>query len=324
MSSNIVRGRFAPTPSGELHIGNARTALLAWLQTRAAGGTFVLRMEDIDKPRCRPELAEQITEDLRWLGLHWDEGPEAGDPFGPYVQSARGHLYEEALQTLRERGHLYPCYCSRAELHAISSAPHGLSSEGPSYPGTCRFLTEAEREARAAVKAPAFRFAMPAEDIAFRDLAAGAQVFPGGAGGDFVVQRADGIVAYQLAAAVDDAAMGITDVLRGWDLLDSTPRQLMLLRALGCEPPRYTHVPLLYGPDGQRLSKRHGSLSVSAIRRAGVPAETLLGVLAYLSGLTNRPEPVQADELTRDFRLAAFPRHPVQLSRQLLRLLSAG
>ncbi len=308
----MLRGRFAPTPSGQLHIGNARTALLAWLQARHAGGQFLLRMEDIDKPRSRPELAEQIVTDLRWLGLDWDEGPDVGGPHGPYVQSQREDLYREALNQLTESGWLYPCYCSRAELQAIASAPHGLASEGPCYPGTCRHLTPEQRTERAARgKQPSLRFAMPHQAISFTDLAAGAQTFPAGAGGDFVVLRADGIFAYQLAVVVDDAAMGVTHVLRGWDLLDSTPRQIILFEALGLPVPEFAHVPLLFGPDGQRLSKRHGAVAVASMRESGMRPEVLVGYLAYLSGLLDRPEPVRAAELVPGFDLARVPREPV-------------
>lgn len=320
-SAARIRGRFAPTPSGRLHVGNARTALLAWLQIRHAGGQIALRMEDIDKPRSRPELAEQIVRDMRWLGLDWDEGPDVGGPCGPYEQSERGALYEEALARLVAGGHVYPCYCSRAELAAVASAPHGLAAEGPAYPGTCRLLSASERAQRAAVKTPSLRFAMPDRAFAFDDLAAGRQRFAVGAGGDFIVRRADGIVAYQLAVVVDDAAMGVTDVLRGWDLLDSTPRQLALYEALGLHAPRFAHVPLLCGPDGSRLAKRHDSLSMEAMHQAGVKPEQVVGWLAYVSGLIERPEPIAAGELVAGFDLSRVPTEPVTVSDELLMLL---
>lgn len=314
-----MRGRFAPTPSGQLHIGNARTALLAWLQVRRAGGQFVLRMEDIDKPRSRPALAEQILHDLRWLGLQWDEGPDVGGPFAPYTQSEREEFYRAALKRLADAGWVYPCYCSRAEIMAVASAPHGLSEEGPHYPGTCRRLTEDQRAERGARgKPPSLRFAMPDEPLAFTDLAAGPQQFPPGAGGDFVVHRADGVIAYQLAVVVDDAAMAITDVLRGWDLLDSTPRQILLYRALGLPAPRFAHVPLLFGPDGQRLSKRHGAVAVASMREAGASPEKVLGYLAWLSGLTDRPDPVTTAELVSLFDLSRVPKAPVTVSEETL------
>ncbi|HEU4965789.1 MAG TPA: tRNA glutamyl-Q(34) synthetase GluQRS [Bacilli bacterium] len=318
-----TRGRFAPTPSGQMHIGNAWTALLAWWQIRQAGGEFVLRMEDVDKPRSRPEYAEQILTDLRWLGLDWDEGPDLGGKYAPYTQSEREGLYEAAMEQLLRDGWLYPCYCSRAELMAIASAPHGLSAEGPVYPGICRGLTSVERAEKAARKDPSYRFRVPDHPVAYEDLLAGRQAFEAGFGGDFVVKRADGIIGYQLAVVVDDAAMEITDVLRGYDLLDSTPRQLLLYEALGLEPPRFTHVPLLCGPGGERLSKRDKSLTLAAIRDAGTSAEQLVGLLAYLGGLLERPEPVRAGELIKTFDLQAIPKDPITLSEQLLQSLTS-
>jgi len=317
----MMRGRFAPTPSGLMHIGNARTALLAWLQVRKAGGAFILRMEDIDKPRSKREYADSILDDLRWLGLDWDEGPDLNGPYAPYTQSFREELYAEAIHRLEADGWLYPCYCSRAELLSMASAPHGLDSEGPAYTGACRGLTPAEREAREYKKTPSLRFTMPDQPLDYVDHVAGVRRFASGAGGDFVVKRADGIFSYQLAVVVDDAAMGITDVLRGWDLLDSTPRQLQLFQALGLPAPRYAHVPLLHGPDGQRLSKRHGSLALSSLRSTGRKPEEVVGVLAALSGLQDRPEPAAPVELLADFDLAKVGTEPSVLTEELLRKL---
>ncbi|MCZ8515724.1 tRNA glutamyl-Q(34) synthetase GluQRS [Paenibacillus filicis] len=317
----MIRGRFAPTPSGLLHLGNAYTALLSWLQIRQAGGQFVMRMEDIDKPRSRPEYALQIMDDLRWLGIDWDEGPDVGGPYAPYTQSERLKLYEDALERLRREGRLYPCYCSRAELHSIASAPHGLSSEGPVYTGRCRKLTAQERAAREAVKAPSLRFALPNHGLSFTDGIQGPQKLPAGYGGDFVVRRADGILCYQLAVVVDDAAMGITDVLRGADLLDSTPRQLLLFEALQLQPPRYTHVPLLFGPDGERLSKRREAVTVAGIRAAGTPPEAVIGRLAYWAGLTDRPEPLKAAELISRFELSRVATSGIRVSSDSLQAL---
>ncbi|MDQ0189798.1 tRNA glutamyl-Q(34) synthetase GluQRS [Alicyclobacillus cycloheptanicus] len=304
------RGRFAPTPSGRLHLGNARTALLAWLQMRNAGGTFILRMEDIDRARSRLDIAAELLTDLRWLGIDWDEGPDIGGPYAPYTQSEREALYEAAYERLQQAGLLYPCYCSRAELTAIASAPHGLPAEGPVYPGTCRHLSPAERAERAARKQPAMRFSLPDRPVSFHDLVLGWQHFPAGYGGDFIVKRADGVFSYQLAVVADDAAMHITDVLRGDDLLDSTPRQIWLYEALGLPVPQFAHVPLLLGPDGRRLAKRDGAIAIAELRRLGVRPERVVGQFAYSCGLIDRPEPVAARELIPLFDLTRLNRIP--------------
>lgn len=316
------RGRFAPTPSGLLHIGNAFAALSSWLQIRQAGGEFVLRIEDIDKPRSRPAFAEQQMDDLRWLGVDWDEGPRVGGPFAPYEQSHRDELYEATLDQLRRGGFLYPCYCSRAELASIASAPHGLSSEGAAYPGFCRHLTEDERAAKALLKEPALRFRMPSSPLYFNDGFAGEQNYDGEALGDFVVKRADGMFSYQLAVVVDDAAMGITDVVRGADLLDSTPRQLAIYEALGFAPPAFAHVPLLGDARGERLSKRDKSLTLATLRSEGVRAERLNGLIAYVAGWIADLQPVTATELIPFF---APPRasgpQPLPIGDDMLRWL---
>ncbi|WP_274361373.1 tRNA glutamyl-Q(34) synthetase GluQRS [Paenibacillus thermotolerans] len=318
----MIRGRFAPTPSGFMHIGNLSTALLAWLQVRKAGGRFVLRMEDIDKPRSKPELARQIIEDLRWLGLDWDEGPGEGGPYAPYLQSLREAYYEEAFRKLQYSGWLYPCYCSRADLAALATAPHGLHAEGPVYPGTCRALTDEQRRSHEALKRPSYRFALPDKPFVFKDGIAGTQRFPAGAGGDFVVKRADAVIGYQLAVVVDDAAMHITDVVRGSDLLDSTPRQLALYDALGLPAPRFAHVPLLLGPDGRRLSKRDASLTAAAIRQHGLAAETVVGMIAHVIGWIEKPEPLRPSELVDKFKLETVPNRPLQLTANHYDLLT--
>ncbi|MFB6365224.1 tRNA glutamyl-Q(34) synthetase GluQRS [Paenibacillus elgii] len=316
------RGRFAPTPSGPMHIGNAFTALLAWLQMRHASGTFVLRIEDIDGPRSRPEYTQLIVEDLTWMGLDWDEGPATDGPYGPYLQSQRLELYEQATRRLQRSERLYPCYCSRAELAAIASAPHGLASEGAAYPGLCKALSEEERERKAQFKPPSLRVAVPERSFSFEDGFAGVQHVPCGALGDFVVKRADGQFSYQLAVVVDDTAMGITDVLRGADLLDSTHRQLVLYELLEADPPSFCHVPLLCAPEGDRLSKRNRSLSVAALRAAGVPPERLIGCLAYVAGLLDRPEPAKAAELIPLFSLKRLSGECIALNRETLALLT--
>ncbi|WP_334072878.1 MULTISPECIES: tRNA glutamyl-Q(34) synthetase GluQRS [Paenibacillus] len=312
----MKRGRFAPTPSGEMHLGNAKIALLSWLQMRAVLGEFVLRIEDIDTQRSRADIAERIPEDLRWLGLDWDFGPAADDRLGPYTQSMRLSYYEDALAQLEQTGRLYPCYCSRAELLSMAGAPHGLASEGAPYAGTCRNLDPEERKEREKRKSPSLRFAIGEDPIRFDDGIAGPQSFPPGSGGDFVVRRADGLFSYQLAVTVDDALMGITDVLRGGDLLDSTPRQLELYLALGCAPPDFSHAPLLLGEDGRRLAKRHGDLSLASLRAAGKQPEAIIGWLAKTSGLIDRYEPVAAKELIRSFSLDRIAKQPYYLSKK--------
>jgi glutamyl-tRNA synthetase len=281
-----VRGRYAPSPSGALHLGNLRTALLAWLFARARGGAFVLRVEDLDRPRVRPGGAAQMLDDLRWLGLDWDEGPDIGGPYGPYYQSARQALYAAALAHLRARDLLYPCYCSRAELARIASAPH--ADEPPPYSGACRSLSARERTAReAAGGRPAWRFCAPSASISFTDQIAGAVTEDVATTvGDFVVRRSDGIVAYQLAVVVDDALMGITQVVRGADLLASTARQLALCDALGYQRPReYAHAPLALDAAGARLAKRDAAAGLTAARESGMNPAGILGTLAASCGL---------------------------------------
>ncbi|HET7658232.1 MAG TPA: tRNA glutamyl-Q(34) synthetase GluQRS [Bacillales bacterium] len=313
---DLIRGRFAPTPSGELHIGNALAALLAWLQIREANGEFILRMENLDQPRSRPEYARQILDDLRWLGIDWDEGPDVGGPYGPYNQSERGYLYKKTMDRLKKQDRVYPCFCSRKELRGIASAPHGRQ---PIYPGICRGLTVEEQAAKRKVKDPSFRFKIPEESVSFNDGVHGELQFPSGYGGDFVVKRADGIISYQLAVVADDAAMKITHVLRGADLLESTPKQIFLYRALGFAAPEFSHVPLIYGPDGKRLSKRHGSaITLSAIRKAGTKPEWLIGRLVALAGLINRPEPIKAAELIGEFQLSSVSGKPMRISDEWL------
>ncbi len=255
-----------------MHLGNARTALLAWQQVRRAGGRFALRIEDLDRDRCRPEWELALREDLAWLGLTWDvEGPR---------QSERGAAYEAALAQLARDGHLYECYCSRAEVRA-ASAPHGPSDDGPIYPGTCRTLTVGDRERRRAEgRRPALRLRVEPGVIAFDDVLHGVVAQDVAATvGDFIVRRSDGLHAYQLAVVVDDAALGVTDVARGDDLLGSTPRQILLQQLLGLQPVRYAHVPLLLDGAGARLAKRDGAATIRAVRESGARAADLADAL---------------------------------------------
>ncbi|HET6440255.1 MAG TPA: tRNA glutamyl-Q(34) synthetase GluQRS [Anaeromyxobacter sp.] len=309
-----TRGRFAPSPTGSLHLGNARTALLSWLAAREGGGGYVLRIEDLDRPRVRPGAEKAILEDLRWLGLDWDEGPDVGGPAGPYRQSERLERYAAAMAELRAQGLIYPCFCSRAEVAAAVQAPQGPGDEGPRYPGTCRDLPAAEVARRTAQRPPAWRFRVPSGEIAFLDGVHGSQRREvTGECGDFVVARADGIPAYQLAVVVDDAAMQVTQVVRGDDLLPSTARQLLLYRALGLQEPRFAHLPLVLGEDGARLAKRHGALSLPELRARGADPRAVAGLLASLSGLAPAGARLWPRQLIGGFALARVPREPARL-----------
>ncbi len=273
-----------------MHLGHARTALLTWLRARQQGGQIVMRIEDIDGPRVVSGAADAICRDHEWLGLDWDEGPT--------YQSMRDDAYEQALTALREAGLVYPCTCSRKEIAEIASAPH--DGEGPRYPGTCRGgVTRPDR-----VAALRFRFDDPSPG--FDDLVFGPQP-AGGVGGDFVLRRADGAWAYQLAVVVDDADAGITEVIRGADLLASTPRQIALYRALGKPVPRFAHVGLVLDPDGRRLSKRFGATPIETFRDAGQRPEELVGRLAHSLGLTSTPAPTRPVDLVSALDLTRIP-----------------
>ena len=284
-----MTGRFAPSPTGRMHLGNIFTALLAWLSVRSQGGRMLLRIEDLDPQRSRAAYAEQLRRDLGWLGLDWDgEMPP---------QSTRSPVYAAHFAKLEEQGLIYPCYCSRSELHD-ASAPH--ASDGTLlYAGTCRNLTDAQRAAK--TKTPCWRVAVPDEDVSFTDGLQGAYTQNlARACGDFIVRRADGVYAYQLAVVTDDAQAGVTQVVRGSDLLSSTPRQIWLQRQLGFPEPGYYHVPLLVAPDGRRLSKREKDLDMGALRNRYTP-EQLLGMLAHACGLLSHSESVRAGELAEEF-----------------------
>lgn len=311
----MLRGRYAPSPTGALHLGNARTALLAWLHARAAGGAFVMRVEDLDAGRVRPRIMETQLAELRWLGLDWDEGPDVGGPFPPYVQSERTGLYDGALRRLAERGLLFECTCSRRDIQQAASAPHA-GEEGPRYPGTCRArllppgLPSYLAHGRGRV---ALRVRVEPERVAFADGVMGGCAFdPAAEGGDFVVRRKDGAAAYQLAVTVDDAAMAITHVVRGADLLASTARQLVLYRALELHAPAFLHVPLLLGPDGERLAKRHGAVSLGELRAAGLPPERVVGWLASSCGLTAAGESLAPAALLPRWDADRLPRLPTR------------
>ena len=273
--------RLAPSPTGALHLGNARSFLLAWLWARAGGAEVVLRIEDLDGPRTRAGAVDEVRADLAWLGLDWDrEAP---------LQSARGPAYAAALAALHAAGRVYPCVCTRAEVERAASAPHE-GDDGPVYPGTCRgrFASAAEAE-RETGRAPCWRFALGpgpgGGEVAWDDAFRGREAHDPGRGGDFVVAKRSGEAAYQLAVVVDDAAQGVTDVIRGDDLVPSTPRQLLLYAALGLPAPRFAHLPLVRGPDGRRLAKRHGDSRLAHYRALGVSPARVVALLARWSGL---------------------------------------
>lgn len=293
-----MRGRFAPSPSGRMHLGNLFAALIAWLDVRSLGGEMLLRMEDLDPARCRPAYGEQLAEDLRWLGLDWDLG--WGEDRPDFAQSKRTALYQEAFHQLEERGLLYPCWCSRKDLLA-ASAPHAADGSRR-YSGRCRHLSAEKKAAlMESGRAPAWRVRAPEEEIAFTDGNYGhCQENLARDCGDFIARRSDGVYAYQLAVAVDDGRMGVNRVVRGRDLLSSTPRQIWLLKELGYPAPSYAHIPLLLGEEGRRLSKRDGDLDVGVLRQRYRPQE-ILGFLGHQAGLLDRPEPVTARELLPHF-----------------------
>ena len=290
MSSCI--GRFAPTPSGRMHLGNVFSALMAWASVRSQNGSLILRIEDLDIRAHNPQYTSLLLDDLQWLGLTWDKGP--------YYQSKRTELYQEALLDLKHQGLLYPCFCSRADLHA-AQAPH--ASDGTYvYAGTCRNLSQSEREELSTHKIPATRMQVPNAIYTFEDRVYGptSQNLAESCG-DFIIQRADGVFAYQLAVVVDDADMGITEVVRGSDLLSSTPRQLYLQDMLGLSHPIYAHLPLLVAPDGRRLSKRNHDLDLGVLRSQGKTPEEILGFLAYCIGLAEKEEPLSAVQIANRF-----------------------
>lgn len=302
-----MRGRFAPSPTGPLHLGNLRSALLAWLDARSSGGELLLRVEDLDPERARPAAVDGLFEDLEWLGLDWD-GPV-------WRQSQRGEAYAEALERLGNAGRVYPCWCSRAEVARAASAPHA-GEDGPVYPGTCR-THPAPRSART----PSLRFAVQPGVVSFVDGLRGPfSQDVAAAVGDFVVRRADGVASYQLAVVVDDAAAGVTHVVRGDDLLSSTPRQLQLYAALGAIAPRFTHVPLLVEVDGTRLAKRAGAWTAQALRARGATPEALVGLLAAWSGLGDG-RPVRARELIGAFRWADVRAAPAVVTQAAVEAL---
>jgi glutamyl-tRNA synthetase len=308
----MSRGRYAPSPTGSLHLGNARTAIAAWWRARVSGSGLVMRVEDLDAPRTVSEAVTGNLGELRWLGLEWDEGPDVGGQLGPYRQSERSELYLEALERLRSEGRVFECYLSRRELRELSSAPHGAT---PVYGERERLLNSraAERK-RAQGKTPSLRLRAPPGEIAFDDLLQGPQRFDALQDvGDIVLRRADGAWAYQFAVAVDDAAMAIEEVVRGADLLPSTAAQLLVYRALALPAPAFLHVPLLLDEAGQRLAKRRGSLTLAALRERGVDPRRVAGLLAQTLGLIPELVPLSPAELLGTAGTARLRREPHRL-----------
>lgn len=300
-------GRFAPSPSGRLHLGNVLCALLAWASARSRGGRVLLRVEDLDTARCADnQRIEQLLNDLHWFGFDWDGGEDPAD-----YQSRRGDIYASCFDRLEEQGLLYPCYCTRAALHA-ASAPHNSDRQAV-YDGRCRIRRERGEEPPTG-RVPAWRIRVPDETIAVQDGVQGlySQQLARDCG-DFILRRADGVVAYQLAVVADDALTGVTEVVRGRDLLSSTPRQLYLYRLLGFTPPRFYHIPLLLREDGTRLSKRDGALDIGVLRARFSSPEPLIGLLAFHAGLLPRPEPLPLYALPPLFDWKKVPREDIRL-----------
>ena len=309
-----MKGRFAPSPTGRMHLGNVYAALLSWLSAKSQDGAWVLRIEDIDPQRSRQEYADQLMADLEWLGLTWDEGP--------FCQSQRGTIYEEYLERLHSLGLTYPCYCTRADIMA-TQAPH--ESDGRIvYKGTCRptnnssLLTphsSLKNTPNSSLRIPATRLIVPNEEISFTDGHYGTHSINLATHcGDFILRRADGAWAYQLAVVVDDALMGITEVVRGRDLLLSVPQQIYLHRLLGFTPPSFCHLPLLCNLEGQRLCKRDKSLDLGELRKNHTPEE-IIGRLAFYAGLTDCPEPIEASSLIQDFSWEKIPIEDIKVSQ---------
>jgi len=318
------RGRLAPSPTGLVHLGNARTSLVAWLSVRSRGGTLVYRLEDLDRARVVEGLEEAAVEDLRWLGIDWDEGPDSGGAFAPYEQSKRSGLYEAALDHLLAAERIFPCSRSRRDLEGIASAPHGEATSP--YPKALR-PRAAEENWLERIRADsgldaAVRFAVAGGEITFVDRALGARHEDVSTTvGDFVVRRRDGVFAYQLAVVVDDLAMQIDDVVRGADLVDSTARQIQLIDALGGERPAYAHVPLVVNARGEKLSKRDDATTLRSLREAGVTPEQVTGYLAFSLGLLERPTPTPPSALVARFSWDALRAEELVLPDDVAALL---
>ncbi|MBC7252997.1 MAG: glutamate--tRNA ligase [Actinobacteria bacterium] len=315
----MVRVRFAPSPTGHLHLGSARTALFNWLFARGQGGTFILRIEDTDPERSSRSMEESILRDLKWLGLDWDEGPDVGGPHAPYRQSERGEVYREHARLLVEKGLAYPCFCTPEQLE---EKKRRALAEGrsPLYDGSCRDLSPGEiRRREAGGERPALRFRVPEREIAFQDLVHGLVRFPVGSVGDFIILRSDGRAGFHFSVVVDDATMGITHVIRGEDHLTNTARHLLLFEALGYPAPMYLHHSLLLGPDGGKMSKRHGATAVREYREMGYLPQALANYLALLSwSPPEGREVLDLGELVELFDIGDLSRSPAVFDRERL------
>lgn len=319
MRAMTLRTRFAPSPTGQLHVGNARTALFSALLAAQAGGEFILRIEDTDAERSRSEFETVLLADLAWLGLHWQEGPDVGGPHAPYRQSERSRIYRTFIDKLAEHGRTYPCFCTPAEL-ALARKTQLAAGQPPRYAGTCAGLTTAEIESRLAQgMKPALRFRVPEKGATeFDDLIRGAQRFAHKDIGDFVIRRADGSPAFFFSNALDDALMSVNQVLRGEDHLANTPRQLLILEALGLRAPRYGHLPLVLGAGSAPLSKREGGGSLQELRTEGILPEALMNYLARLGHVYAHDDFLTFAELAQDFKLAHIGHAPAHFDQAQL------
>lgn len=318
------RVRFAPSPTGELHVGNARTALFNWLFARHHGGSLVLRIEDTDESRSALSYQVNLLDDLKWLGLDWDEGPAKDGAYGPYKQSERLDLYAEHLKKLIDADLVYPCYCTEEELEEERQSLI-LSKRMPRYMGKCRNLSSGERDALAARgRKPSWRFKVPPTTVAFNDLVRGVIRFEGESIGDFIIVRSNGMPAYNFAAVIDDHSMAITHVIRGEDHLSNTALQIMLYRAFGFEPPVFAHHCLILGKDHAKLSKRHGSVSVGEFRRKGYLPEALVNYLGLLgSSFADAREVLSLSEMVEAFSLERASKSGAVFDEEKLRWLNA-
>jgi glutamyl-tRNA synthetase len=327
------RGRLAPSPTGALHLGNARSFLIAWLSVRSRGGSLVLRMEDLDHPKVKPGASAAVLEDLRWLGMDWNEGPDVGGACAPYVQSERIAGYAGALQRLQQAGRVYPCVCTRRDVEQGQAAPH-LDEAAPRYDGACagrfadyesalrvRLATAGETAVTSPNLLPAWRFRAWGETHFVDEFRGRQQGNVAATEGDFVLARHPRGAGYMLAVVVDDAAMGINEVVRGDDLLPATHQQLLIYQALGLAPPRFCHVPLVVGEEGRRLAKRHGDTRLSTLRQRGLAPEAVVGLLAWWSGWAEWGEVLSPRALLPRFDLGKLPKEPAVLDARVKRRL---